>query len=82
MATKLTLSADKQLIRKAKRVAARSRTSVSSLFGRLIRALDERETDAKPLGPITLRATGLVRKGSRKTDRQLLEDALADKYGL
>jgi hypothetical protein len=80
--TKLTLSADKDLIREAKRFADREGTSLSSMFSRFLRAvLGSRKGKDKP-GPITGKATGLVKLPIHKTDRELLEDALSDKYGL
>jgi uncharacterized protein YfaQ (DUF2300 family) len=80
--TKLTLSADAELIRQAKRLADESGTSLSSLFARFVRAaLQERERAEEP-GPLTGRATGLVTLPRGKTDQQLVEEALADKYGM
>jgi hypothetical protein len=35
-----------------------------------------------PIGPITRRATGLVKLPPRKTDRKLVEEALEEKYRL
>jgi hypothetical protein len=80
--TKLTLSADKELIQEAKKLAAQEGTSLSSMFSRFLRAvLMGRKRKEEP-GPITAKARGLVKLPARKSDRELLADALADKYGL
>ncbi len=77
---KLTLSAPEEAIADAKRIAAEKKTSLSALFVRLLRAVD-REVDAQEsLGPITLRASGIVKLPQGRTDRELLEDALDDRY--
>jgi hypothetical protein len=80
--TKLTLSANRVLIEEAKKLAAQQGTSRSSMFARFLRAvLRGRQTKEKP-GPLTARAKGLVKLPARKSDRELLEDALGEKYGL
>jgi hypothetical protein len=83
--TKLTLSADRELIKQAKKLAKREGTSLSSMFARYLEAIlkrHRRETEKRPPGPLTRKATGLARVPAGKTDRQLLEDALAERYGL
>ncbi|HOX08785.1 MAG TPA: DUF6364 family protein [Planctomycetota bacterium] len=80
--TKLTLSADKDLIAEAKKLAAAEGTSLSSMFTRLIGAvLSERRKKEQP-GPITRKATGLVKLPRGKSDRDLIADALAERYGM
>jgi len=80
--TKLTLSADKELIEEAKQLAAQEGTSLSSMFARFLRAvLMGRKKKGTP-GPITAKARGLVKLPAHKSDRELLEDALAEKHGL
>ena len=81
MATKkLTLSAPEEAIADAKRIAAEKMTSVSALFVRLLRAVDQEADSQVSLGPITLRASGIVKLPERRTERELLEDALGEKY--
>ena len=78
---KLTLSAEEELVALAKRLARSRGTSVSELFARVIRALgQERTADDHDLGPITRQASGLVPLRSHRSDRQLIEDALEEKY--
>jgi len=78
--TKLTLSADRDLIKEAKKLAEKEGTSLSSMFSRFLQALlSGRRRRFKP-GPITRRATGLIKLPPGKSDRELLEDALSEKY--
>ena len=80
--TKLTLSAEKPLIRDAKRIAAERHTSVSAMFARFLRSLTAAgEKKAPSLGPITRKASGLVGLSKVRSDRELVEDALSAKYG-
>jgi hypothetical protein len=79
---KLTLSMDEEVIAEAKRLAAESGTSVSAMFSRLVRSMAARPQTKMPIGPITRRATGLVKLPPRKTDRKLVEEALEEKYRL
>ena len=88
MTTKLTLSAEPEVIEAAKRLAAETHTSVSAMFTRFIRALssqDERtrtKADDIPADSITARLTGIVSLPKGKTERDVLTDALMEKYGL
>ncbi len=78
---KLTLSADAEVIRQAKKLARQNNTSVSALFARLIRSMARQGPPPEKLGPITTGSLGLVRLPKGKTDRELIEDALADAHG-
>jgi len=79
--TKLTLSVERGLIEEGKKLAAKEGTSLSAMFSRLLRAvLAERRREARP-GPLTRKATGLVKLPESKTDREILTEALADRYG-
>jgi len=80
--TKLTLSAPEDVIKEAKRIAAKNKTSVSAMFTRLLSAVAQSDLERDvSLGPVTLEATGILRLPRKRTERQLLEDALEDKYG-
>jgi hypothetical protein len=82
---KLTLSADHDVIRDAKKLARKNRTSVSAMFGRMIRMMAEEQSAGRPprpVGPITRKATGLISMPANKTDRHVLEEALTQKHGL
>ncbi len=77
---KLTLSVDEETLEDAKRLAMRSGTSVSAMFRRLVRTMARKEPARVQLGPITQRATGLVVLPSERTDRELVEEALEERY--
>ncbi len=82
--TKLTLSVEKELVEQAKKLAKDEGTSLSSMFARFLDAvIKQRRTTTKfTPGPITRRATGLAKFPKGKSDRELLEEALAEKYGI
>lgn len=77
---KLTLSADPEVIEQAKRLAAESGTSVSSMFERFVRLMSRKGKPKRRLGPITQEASGLISLPRGKTERDVLEDARAEKY--
>ncbi len=79
---KLTLTADEKTIALAKKIAQQNRTSVSSMFGRFVRLMAGAKGSSAPIGPIARKATGLVSLPRGKTERDILVDALLDKYGL
>lgn len=79
--SKVTLSADKELVARAKKMAKREGTSLSSMFSRFLAAvLGGSRKGARP-GPVTLKATGLVKLPMRKSDRELLDEALVERHG-
>lgn len=79
--TKLTLSVGKTLIEDAKRLAVRRRTSVSSMFTAFLQSMTQVDRTVGPmLGPITKKASGLVKLPGGRTDAQLVEDAVSAKY--
>ena len=80
--SKLTLSANKELIQKAKKLAAENGTSVSAMFAGLPRAMMRARGAQELIGPLTRKATGLIRLSTEKEYKRLLEDALAAKYGI
>lgn len=80
--SKLTLSADRDLIDEAKKLAAEERTSLSALFSRVLRAMTHARVSGEVVGPVTRKATGLIRLPGTAEDERLLEDALSRKYAL
>ena len=80
--TKLTLSVDERVVAEAKRLAEQNRTSVSAMFSQFVRALASGEGEARRIGPLTRRASGLARLPADADADDLLTDALMDKYGL
>ena len=78
---RLTLSVPEDVVKDAKRYAARHKTSVSAMFTRFVMAIAQSDTDHEmPLGPITLKATGIASLPRERTERELLEDALEDRF--
>lgn len=79
--TKLTLSADRELVRHAKAVAASRKTSVSALCASILKAIaQDKNRVGEPLPPVTRQATGLVKLPGGVSDRDLLEASLVAKY--
>ena len=79
--SKLTLTADPEIILTAKRLAAARNTSVSALFSRVIESLQTEQEALSDVGPLTRKATGLVSLPAARTDRDLLAEALIEKHG-
>jgi hypothetical protein len=80
--SKLTLSADRDLIGRAKKLAAAEGTSLSAMVSRLLRAMMRARESGDEAGPLTRQATALIRLPSRPGDKRLLEEALVEKYGI
>ena len=80
--TKLTLSTDKELLKDAKKLAKEEGTSLSSMFARFLRAVLQERGSKGRAGPVTRKATGLVKLPAGKSDRELLTDALSERYEL
>ena len=78
--SKLTLSADPDLIRQAKKLAAEEGTSVSALFSRLVRSMTRARAHHESIAPLTRKATGIMQLPDLQSDEQLIEDALLHKY--
>lgn len=83
--TKLTLSADKAVIELAKEQARRDGISISAMFSCFIHARAQlKEKKAIKPGPLTHQAMEIGRKASKIptniSDRELIEEALAEKY--
>lgn len=76
---KLTLSADQQVIEKAKRIAQERGTSVSAMFSQFVKMLGARERHARRTAPITRRLRGLAKVSPEKSDRVLYEEAISAK---
>ena len=78
---RLTLNMEAEVIEQAKRLAAKHNTSVSTMFSQFIRALANREGGTKPLGKLARQASGVIDL-KKCSHRDVLADALKDKYGL
>jgi hypothetical protein len=77
---KLTLSSDPEVIAEAHRLAEQSGTSISSMFERFIRHLAGWKSSTVTLGPLTRKATGMIAMPKDRSDREILEEALLEKY--
>ena len=80
--SKLTLSLDPAVVQAARRLAAARNTSVSALFSCLIKSLQTYDREPSiDLGPLTRQASGIVSLPERRSDCDLLTEALLDKQG-
>jgi hypothetical protein len=81
---KLTLSADEDVIREAKRLARRNKTSVSAMFCRFVRSMADSRKARKeiPADSIVARVKGIISLPKGKTPRDILTEALMEKYGI
>ena len=78
---KLTLNANPEIIKQAKRLAAANHTTVSSLFSRLIKALTQTKNPHGSMGKLTRQAAGTIDL-SKQSEQEVLADALHGKYDL
>jgi len=81
---KLTLSADEDVIREAKRLARRNKTSVSAMFSRFVRGMAKSKKSRReiPVDSIVARVTGIISLPKGSTPRDVLTEALMEKYGI
>lgn len=80
--TKLTLSMDEEVVAQAKRLAKENGRSVSAMVTQYVRAMAERNTKPIRGGHIARQALGLIHLPRDRSDRDILVDALMEKYGL
>lgn len=76
---KLTLSAEKDVIEKAKQLAEARGTSVSAMFSRYIDSLTGSQRQRRKPAPITRRLRGLAKVSPKRSDRKLYETAILKK---
>jgi len=72
------------VIAEAHRLARSRETSVSSMFSRFVRLLSQRDREGQRgrIGRLTRSATGVIRLPEGLSERDVLEDALAEEHGL
>lgn len=81
MATKLTLTLDSHVIAKAKAYARERNTSLSKMVEFFFKYVSEgREPENRELPPITKSLSGMVKNTTSKNDKDVLVEALLDKY--
>ncbi|MCK6482842.1 MAG: DUF6364 family protein [Phycisphaerae bacterium] len=78
---KLTLSMEERDIRTARRLAQQRGTSISKMFSELLRVMARSRRDVRDLPPITRRLGGVISLPGNKTERELIEEALAERHG-
>lgn len=76
---KLTLSATPDVIDLAKHLASERGTSVSALFSQFVRSMGSPRRPVRTASKTRL-ATGLIKLPAGKTDRELIEQALAERF--
>jgi len=80
--TKLTLSVDETTVERAKEIAKANGTSVSAMFSQFVESMATRRSKDDWIGPITRKLSGIVKLPPGKDYKELLSDALAEKYGI
>ncbi|MBM4041495.1 MAG: hypothetical protein FJ290_23585 [Planctomycetes bacterium] len=80
--TKLTLSVDEEVVAQAKRLAKENGRSVSAMFTQYVRAMAQRRSRPVRGGYIARQALGLLHLPKDRSYRDLLVDALKERYGL
>ncbi|MCF7956083.1 MAG: DUF6364 family protein [Phycisphaerae bacterium] len=79
---KLTISMDDEIIRAPKQLAAADNVSVSAMIRRYVLSRLRPEQPRIKIGPITKKASGIVKLDESKSDKELLTDALIERYSL
>lgn len=79
---KITLNADSKTVFLAKKLAQINQISVSDMFCRFIKSLAVGDKTEIKLGLLTLKMTGIIKLPHDKSDRDVLTEALMDKYGV
>jgi len=81
MTRKLTLTLDNKTIERAKKYARENKISLSKLVEFYFRSLGfETRDDDVEIAPITKELIGIAKFETSKTDRELLEEALSEKF--
>ncbi len=78
--TKLTLSVEEAVVEQAKQIAAANQTSVSAMFSQFVRSAAMAGAGPPKIGPLTRKLSGLITLPPDKSYKELLADALIEKY--
>lgn len=78
--TKLTLSVEEDVVQQAKRIAEANKTSVSAMFTNFVRSMAGGAGRNIRPGRIARQAAGLFRLPPGKDDKELVAEALVEKY--
>lgn len=82
---KLTLTASPEVVSLAKELAKRENTSVSAMFANFIMAqtrMKSKTHKITQIGPLTKSLSGIIKLPDDFDEKQFVENALADKFGL
>ncbi len=79
MATKLTLTLDKETIKIAKEYAKRNNISLSGIVELYFKVLSSNARDYR-ISPITRELSGIASLSTTKSDKELLEEALNKRF--
>lgn len=82
MKRNLKLTLEESVIADARRLAAERGQSVSAMFSDLVRAMAGTSSWREEIPPLTTRLTGIISVPAGMTDRELITDALLERYGL
>jgi hypothetical protein len=83
MYTKLTLSIDQNVIESAKKYAKNQKRSVSKLVEEYLSSISlsaDKKIEYNTLGPITKELVGIIKINKHTDYKEILTDALMDKY--
>ena len=80
MYAKLTLNIEENTFRQAKIYAKSKNRSVSTLVEEYLRSISDSNSNAKSATPITQALTGVIKLGENTEYKELLADALLEKY--
>ena len=80
MYAKLTLNIEENTIKQAKIYAKSKNRSVSTLVEEYLRSISDDSLTAKSTAPITQALTGVIKLGENTEYKELLADALLEKY--
>lgn len=81
---KLTLELDEADTRLAAELANAEGLSVSGLVSKLLRrraTTRQRKAEREKLPPMTRKLSGIIRNPEKKSDRELIEDAILERHG-
>jgi len=77
---KLTLSIAQSVVEKAKHIAESNKTSVSAMFSQFVESIASERTRSAKIGPLTRKLSGMMKLRLGKDYKDLITDALMEKY--
>jgi hypothetical protein len=73
---------ERAVVRKAKRLAKARKTSVSAIMSQFVNSVTSKDSPEERLSPIVREITGIGKIPPDKDYKELLTDALMEKYGI